>query len=128
MKQLKLLLPLIACNFVFAACKKIIIEDYNFCTNDCAEFQYKIIDKNSLLPINDLHVRILEQNKNRGFLDLSDNVIGYYTTNEMGLFKTKIPKSDFAVKVLKIELNTANNYPTIDELQSYPDTIKIIKL
>lgn len=128
MKQLKLLLLLIVCTCVFAACKKIIIEDYNFCANDCAEFQYKIIDRNSLLPINDVHIRILEQNKNRGFLDLSDNVIGYYITNEMGFFKTKIPKSDFSVKVLKIQLNMENNYPTIDELQSYPDTIKIIKL
>jgi hypothetical protein len=128
MKQSKWLRMLVLCCFYFAACKKVIIEDYNFCENDCVEFQCKIIDRNSLQPINDLHIRILEQNRNRGFFDLSDDVIGYYSTNEMGLFKTRIPRSDFGVKILKIQLNIENRYPTIDELLSYPDTIKIIKL
>ncbi len=128
MKQVKLLLLIIVCTNIFASCKKIVEEDYNFCNENCVSFRCKIIDRNTNAALSNIKIRIAERYKTNGFSLGSDNAIGYFLSNQDGEFTPKIPSTDFNKNDILIQIDNNSYYNTIKTLKNYPDTLLILNL
>ena len=125
MFQKKTLPILLLLCLIVLSCKKTTIKKYVYCNSNCASFQGRIINATTLKPIPNLTVLLRENHSS--FVVSSSSDLGYFETNEEGIFTAKINKTDFSIAHHSIDVEIYHfseaKPTTVGYLNAYPDTI-----
>jgi hypothetical protein len=111
---------------ILVSCKKTTIKRYIYCTKNCKEFSARVLDIKTHNPIEGLTILISEDNSTHGFLSYTSyHNLGYFKTNEQGIFNAKISTTNFNAHPLVLAVYTHDTFPSkkIATLTNYPDTL-----